>query len=220
MRLVWSDVAPHGFNWAPVRATVQKLVASTGTGKKVEHVLQSRTGDNACSTRASGSMKEAWNALVETLSVRPKLDGSGGLWKTREAAKKVVEKVHARAEDGRKQDARVKVTAFSFSLADATQTDHNGRFGGLDAWHCVWLLDGGEEPNAGRLFFVVYDQDVTCTAEVEAEWKRLRGTKSEEEVNQWNLADPNAKLLVQGMLLGGRDIGQLGRLIRFLYVVE
>lgn len=220
MRLAWSDEPPHGFDWNPVRATVKKLVSYVGSSKKVVDVLQSRTGDNACSTRASGPMKVAWNASVETLSVRPTVDGKGGLWKTKQDAKKAVDKVHLRAEQGRQQDAKVKVTAFSFALADATQTGLNCRFGGKDSWHCVWLIDGGEEPNTGRLYFVAYDQDVTCTAHVEADWIRLRGTNSEEAVDGWALADPNGKLLVEGMLLGNRDSGKLGPLIRFLYVVE
>lgn len=220
MRLVWSDTPPHGFDWVPVRATVQKLVAFAGQGKKVVDVLQSRKGDNACYTRASGPMKDAWNASVDTVSVRPTVYGAGGIWKSKADAKKMVDKVHTRAEQGRQQDAKVKVTAFSFALGDATQTDHHCRFGGKDSWHCVWLIDGGEEPNNGRLYFVAYDQDVTCTAQVEAEWIRLRGTNSEDAVNGWALADPNAKLLVDGMLLGGRDSGTLGPLIRFLYVVD
>lgn len=220
MRLVWSDDPPQGFDWGPVRKTVQKLVSHAGSGKKVVDVMQSRTGDNTCSTRASGPMLVAWGATADTVIKKRNLDGSGGVWKTKAAAKDAVDNVHRRADDGRKDNAKVKVTAFSFSLADATQPDHNCRFGGLNSWHCVWLIDAGEDPNTGRLYFVSYDQDVTCTSAVEAEWKRLRGDKSEKDVDGWGLDDPNAKLLVQGMLLGGRTEGPLGPLIRFLYVVD
>jgi len=220
VRMVWSDDPPNDFNWKPVRLTVKKLVSYAGGGKKVADVLQSRTGNNMCSTRANGPMLEAWHALGEPLSKRRNVDGTGGIWKTKDLARQAVDRVHERAEQGRQEGARVKVTAFSFSLADATQLDHNSRFTGPDSWHCVWLIDGGAERNTGRLYFVAYDQDVTCTARVEAEWKGLRGNKSEEEVDKWRLDEPGAKQLISSLLLGGRDEGPLGPLIRFLYLVE
>lgn len=217
MRLVWSDEPPVEFEWGPVRATVEKLVRHVGSGKTVGDVLQSREGGNTCSTRANGPMKQAWNAVGKSVSVRSDL--GSGVWKSKDAARAVVEDVHSRAEQGRQQNEKVKVTVFSFTLADATQTDANSRFGG---YHCLWLIDAGEEPNGGRLYFVAYDQDVTCTKEVEDKWKQRLGPHKDEEdvVNGWGLDTPDAKLLVEGMLLGGRDTGRLGPLIRFLYVVE
>ena len=125
--MVWSDDPPNDFNWNPVRLTVKKLVSYSGSGKRVVDVLQSRTGNNICSTRANGPMLEAWHAQGDSLSKRRNLDGTGGIWKNKEAAKQAVDKVHARAEQGRQEGARVKVTAFSFSLADAAQADHNCR---------------------------------------------------------------------------------------------
>ena len=220
MRMVWSDEPPNDFNWKPVRLTVKKLVSYSGSGKKVVDVLQSRAGNNMCSTRASGPMLEAWHALGDALSKRRNLDGTGGVWKTKDAARQAVDRVHERAEQGRQDGARVKVTAFSFSLADATQLDHNSRFTGPESWHCVWLIDGGTEKNTGRLYFVAYDQDVTCTARVEAAWTGLRGNKSEEDVEKWGLDEPGAKQLIGSLLLGGRDEGPLGPLIRFLYLVD
>jgi len=67
---------------------------------------------------------------------------------------------------------------------------------------------------------VAYDQDVTCTARVEAAWTGLRGNKSEEDVEKWGLDEPGAKQLISSLLLGGRDEGPLEPLIRFLYLVD
>jgi len=218
VRLKWSDDPPSNFDWHQVRETVEKLVAHAGSGKKVVDVLQSKTGNNTCSTRAQGPMKDAWNAAVNQVSVRRILD-KGGVWPTRETAAKVVDQVRQRAEEGRQANARVKVTAFSFDLADAESTDKNSRFGGSSAWHCVWLIDAGVEKPNGRLYFVAYDQDVTCTKAAEQEWERLTSGANEKNVDEWGLEHPNAKILVKGMVVGG-DEGRLGALIRFLYVVE
>ena len=94
--MVWSDEPPNDFNWKPVRLTVKKLVSYAGGGKKVVDVLQSRTGNNMCSTRAIGPMLEAWHALGDALSKRRNLDGTGGVWKTKDAARQAVDRVHER----------------------------------------------------------------------------------------------------------------------------
>jgi len=39
-------------------------------------------------------------------------------------------------------------------------------------------------------------------------------------VDKWGLDEPGAKQLISSLLLGGREEGPLGPLIRFLYLVE
>ncbi len=223
MKLRWSDDAPPNFDWGPVRTRVEKLVANGEiNGKTVADVLQSRNGGNSCSTRANVPMKTAWHASG-TMERR-----EGGLWTTQEEAVNFANSLHDLVGKPRKANEEVKVKLFSFALKDATG-DTTSRFLG-SKFHCVWLIDGGVLEN-GWPYFVVYDQDVTCSQRAEVAWrlgigaveeqgekKKEEQKKKEAQVDTWALSGTNAKPLVRSMLLDGRNEGPLGPLIRFLYV--